>query len=140
MVIHSDPYSVGSARHHFRNYLGIIRGFSEIYLETFPVESAISSHFVFMIERVDQVQKFIDRVFCSEEILQRQEWKKPFWIEIDMEMRSILKTVEALQPLISGDLIQRDLSKIANSAQEILKFSEDFIDHSFKEFLNESDE
>ncbi len=140
MVIHSDPYSVGSARHHFRNYLGIIRGFSEIHLEALPVESAISSHFVFMIERVDQVQKFIDRVFSSEEILQRQEWKKPFWIEIDQEMRSILKTVEALQLLISAEVIQKDLSKIAASAKEILKFSEDFIDHSFKEFLNESDE
>ena len=139
-MIDSDPYSVGSARHHFRNYLGIIRGFSEIHFETLPVESALSSHFVFIMETVDQVQKFIDRVLCSEEILQRQEWKQPFWIEIDHEMRSILKTVEALELLIPEGLILNDLSKIATSVTEILKFSEDFIDHSFKEFLNEPDE
>ncbi len=133
-MIDSQPYSVRSARHHFRNYLGIIRGFSEILMEGLRSEEARLAHFIFMIETVDRIQKFIDRVLPSEEVLKRAEWKKPFWINVEHDVKSILKTVEALLILEQQSPLQgfkEDLLKIQSSGLEILKFSEEFINHSF---------
>jgi nitrogen-specific signal transduction histidine kinase len=126
------PYSVRSARHHFRNLLGVIRGFSEILMEGLDPEESDLPHYEFMIESSDRIQKFVDRVLCSDEILKRQEWKEPFWINVEHDMKSIQKTVEGLLILNSGEekgQIKTDLAKIQMAADEVLTYSKDFISH-----------
>lgn len=124
------PYSVRSARHHFRNHLGVIRGFSELTLERLDPESSSYCHLEFMIQSCDRLQKFIDRVLCSEEILKRVEWRQPFWVNLEYDMKSIQKSLEALFIIHQSDsnpLIKEDLSKMRRASEELLVYAHDFM-------------
>ncbi len=97
-----------------------------------PVDADLS-HYEFMIESSDRIQKFVDRVLSSDEILKRKEWREPFWINVEHDIKSIQKTVEGLMILNAtpdGSLILSDLKKIEISAAEVLIYTKDFINHS----------
>ena len=105
-------------------------------MEGISQESDDYSHFIFIIETTDRIQKFIDRVLSSEEILKRNEWKKPFWINIDYDLNSVLKSVEALHLINTSKnnvQMREDLLKIKGAGKEILAYSEDFLNHSFED-------
>ena len=126
------PFSVRSARHHFRNLLGIVRGFSEILKEGLDPAVSDLSHYEFMIESSDRIQQFVDRVLCSDEILKRHEWREPFQINVEHDIKSIQKTVEGLILLDSDPekaLIRSDLGKIESATAEVLAYTQDFISH-----------
>lgn len=75
----------------------------------------------------------MDRVLCSEEILKREEWKQPFWVNFEYDVKSMDKTIEALFILHSSDsdsVLSGDLMKIKTAIREIYDYGANFMKES----------